>query len=162
MSGTKTRRSNPPSGAGKKGENDVARSKTASAGRSRPKAGKSGALSGALRRSFRDSLWRKREELLSLYRHDLEAGKSAADEGTEDLADQANKAYAQDLTFALSDAERAMVFQIDEALARLEDGTYGTCENCGTEIGLPRLEAVPWAHFCISCQERDEMGLLDG
>lgn len=113
------------------------------------------------RKAFRDDLWRKREELLSLYRHDLEVGKASSDEGTEDLVDLANKSYNQELMFVLSDTERTVVFQIDEALARLEGGTFGICENCAAEIGLPRLEAVPWARFCVKCQEQEEMGLLD-
>jgi DnaK suppressor protein len=42
----------------------------------------------------------------------------------------------------------------------MRDGAYGTCTNCGTEIGPKRLEAVPWTSFCIDCQELQEKGLL--
>lgn len=112
-------------------------------------------------KAFREDLERKRVELLDLYRHDLEVGQSASDEGTEDLVDRANKSYNQELMFVLSDTERDVVFQIDEALTRLDKGSFGICENCAAEIGLPRLEAVPWARFCVKCQEQEEMGLLD-
>ena len=44
-----------------------------------------------------------------------------------------------------------MLAEIDRALARIEDGTYGTCTNCGKEIALARLDAQPWASLCIDC-----------
>ena len=50
--------------------------------------------------------------------------------------------------------------QIEEALARTTDGTFGTCTNCGNVIGEKRLAAVPWTPFCIDCQELQEKGLL--
>lgn len=47
--------------------------------------------------------------------------------------------------------------EIDQALAAIEDGTYGTCTNCGKPIPLERLEAKPWAMLCIDCQEATEV-----
>lgn len=44
------------------------------------------------------------------------------------------------------------------ALERIEDGGYGTCESCEDEIGVKRMEAVPWARYCIHCQERVDGG----
>ncbi len=123
---------------------------------------KNGGLTTALRKSLLEGLRREREAKLSLYRHDLKVGQAAADEGSEDLVDRANRAYDQDLTLALSDTERSTVLEIDDALARLEDGSYGVCDFCEKPIGVARLKAVPWARYCIGCQERDEMGLLDG
>ena len=49
-----------------------------------------------------------------------------------------------------------MLAEIDAALKRIEDGTYGTCTNCGNEILPERLEARPWATLCIDCKRRRE------
>jgi RNA polymerase-binding transcription factor DksA len=46
--------------------------------------------------------------------------------------------------------------EIESALARIGDGTYGNCVACGREIGLQRLRVVPWAQFCVPCQESEE------
>lgn len=46
--------------------------------------------------------------------------------------------------------------EIDEALQRIEDGTYGTCTRCGKEINPARLEAIPWAGLCVECQQKQE------
>jgi DnaK suppressor protein len=54
-----------------------------------------------------------------------------------------------------------MLMLVDEALARMDEGIYGSCTHCGQQIGRQRLEAVPWARFCIACQELKEKGLLD-
>ncbi len=124
--------------------------------------GTNGGLTAALRQSLFEGLQREREAKLSLYRHDLKVGQAAADEGSEDLVDRANRANDQDLNLALSDTERSTVLEIDDALGRLANGSYGVCDFCEKPIGVARLKAVPWARYCIVCQERDEMGLLDG
>ena len=66
------------------------------------------------------------------------------------------------LTFALllSDSDREMLRQIEEAVAKIKDGRYGNCNECKSEISDKRLEAVPWARYCIKCQELEEKGLL--
>jgi DnaK suppressor protein len=115
----------------------------------------------AQRRALRECLVSKRAELLSLYRHDLKVGQARPDEGTEDLVDIANKAYNQELMLQLSSTERSMVIEVDGAIDRLDADGFGVCGHCQVEIGLPRLNAVPWARYCISCQERDEKGMLD-
>jgi RNA polymerase-binding protein DksA len=57
---------------------------------------------------------------------------------------------------ALSTAARQTVEEIEKALARMEDGTYGYCEICGDRIPVPRLEAIPWADQCVKCKSRGE------
>jgi RNA polymerase-binding transcription factor len=96
-----------------------------------------------------------------MYRQDLRAGQESADENTDDIVDRANNAYNRELMFSISDNERATLLQIENALNRMDEGTYGVCSNCGNIIALPRLEAVPWARFCIDCQELAEKGLLE-
>lgn len=112
--------------------------------------------------AFRDRLMVERDTLFTLYRHDIEVGQSSTDEGSDDLVDRANNSYNRELMFSLSVAERDTVYQIDEALRRIEAGKFGTCGHCGDRIIRARLEAVPWARYCVRCQERDERGLLDG
>lgn len=111
--------------------------------------------------SFRDHLVEHRQEILNLYERDLKAGQASTDEGTEDIVDRANNSYNRELMFSLSDTERNQLLAVDAALARIEEGTYGKCINCSREIGVKRLEAVPWARYCIDCQELAEQGMLD-
>ena len=111
--------------------------------------------------ALRERLQSQRQEILDMYKQDVRAGQESADDGTEDIVDRANNAYNRELMFSLSDAERQTLLQIENALGRMEDGAYGRCANCGQTINVLRLEAVPWARFCIDCQELAEKGLLE-
>lgn len=108
-----------------------------------------------------ERLQNQRAEILDMYKQDLRAGQESADDGTEDIVDRANNAYNRELMFSLSDTERSTLLQIENALRRMDEGTYGKCANCGQTINVLRLEAVPWARFCIDCQELAEKGLLE-
>ncbi|MFY9823143.1 MAG: TraR/DksA family transcriptional regulator [Thermoanaerobaculia bacterium] len=110
---------------------------------------------------LRKRLQNQRDEILDMYKQDLRAGQESADDGTEDIVDRANNAYNRELMFSLSDTERTTLLQIENALLRMDEGTYGRCSNCGQTINILRLEAVPWARFCIDCQELAEKGLLE-
>ena len=57
---------------------------------------------------------------------------------------------------SLANNARDMLAQIERALARIEDGSYGVCESCGNPIGKGRLQAFPRATLCVSCKEREE------
>ena len=111
--------------------------------------------------ALRERLQNQRAEIVNMYKQDVRAGQESADDGTEDIVDRANNAYNRELMFSLSDAERQTLLQIENALTRMEDGGYGRCANCGQQINILRLEAVPWARFCIDCQELAEKGLLE-
>ena len=111
--------------------------------------------------ALRERLEKQRQEILDMYKQDVRAGQESADDGTEDIVDRANNAYNRELMFSLSDTERQMVLQIEAALRRMDDGVYGRCTNCGNTINMRRLEAVPYARFCIDCQELAEKGLLE-
>ena len=110
---------------------------------------------------FRQKLRERREQILDLYESDVRAGQASTDEGTEDIVDRANNSYNRELMFSLSDAERTQLLAVEAALQRVEDGTFGTCANCGDPIPRQRLDAVPWARYCVDCQEKVEQGLLD-
>ena len=103
----------------------------------------------------------QRDEILAMYEHDVKAGQEASDEGSDDIVDRANNAYSRELLFSLSDGERHTLLRIEEALARTESGAYGICTNCSNEIRPGRLKAMPWARYCIDCQELAEKGMLE-
>jgi DnaK suppressor protein len=67
-------------------------------------------------------------------------------------AEAASQVFAQQRDLALHDRADAQLRLVDEALARIDAGTYGTCVRCGREISPERLEALPWAAHCIDCQ----------
>lgn len=80
-------------------------------------------------------------------------------EGEETYADPTDRATADsDRNFLLRirDRERKLIVKIEEALERIESGTYGICENCGEEIGPKRLEARPVTTQCIDCKTEAE------
>jgi DnaK suppressor protein len=110
---------------------------------------------------LRRQLEEQRQEILGLYQRDLEVGQSASDESADDLVDRANNAYNREFMLALSSSERELLRDIDNALERIEAGSHGVCEPCGSVIPAARLKAVPWARYCIDCQERVEQGLLE-
>jgi DnaK suppressor protein len=110
--------------------------------------------------ALRERLLQQRQEILNMYNQDVRAGQESADEPTEDIVDRANNAYNRELMFSLSDGERVLLLQIEDAIRRLDEGAYGRCSNCGQTISMQRLEAIPWARFCIDCQELAEKGML--
>jgi DnaK suppressor protein len=120
----------------------------------------SGAASPIDANAMREKLLAKKSEILAMYLNDLRSGQESNDSPTEDIVDRANNAYSRELNFSISDSERQLLLQIEEAIERLNDGTYGNCIHCGQPIARQRLEAVPWTRYDIACQELAEQGLL--
>src|SRR5438045_1286554 len=83
-----------------------------------------------------------------------EAGSAAAYDNH--LADTATETYDRELDYSLEENSEHVLADIDAALKRIEDGTYGICTNCGKQIPEERLEARPWATLCIDCQRDRE------
>ena len=110
---------------------------------------------------IRERLLSQRQEILDLYKHDLRVGQQSGDEASEDIVDRANNAYQREFMFNLSGAERRLLRQVEGALERLEQGEYGICDHCRDPIGAKRLKAVPWARYCVDCQEKEERGSLE-
>jgi DnaK suppressor protein len=109
---------------------------------------------------FREKLVEKKQEILEAYNKNKTYGKEADAEGAQDIADKATSSYAKEFLFSLSNSERDMLQLVDEALVRIGDRRFGVCVVCEDEMDKKRLEAVPWARHCISCQEKQEQGLL--
>lgn len=72
------------------------------------------------------------------------------------MADMSADTYERELSMGLASTEQEVLYQIDEALKRFEEGTYGTCQQCTKPIILSRLKAVPYTSLCISCQRVKE------
>lgn len=86
---------------------------------------------------------------------------SVDDSETPDPVDLAVRNYSKNVMLAVSENETRQLALIDEALLRVEDDDYGLCQNCENEINPKRLAAIPWARYCLNCQELVEQGLLD-
>ena len=112
-------------------------------------------------KTYRDRLVEERAALLGVVGRNEDYGREADTEATQDPADKASNSYTKELLFSQSTNDRIILVQIDEALERMEDGEYGVCVNCGQEVQPKRLEAVPWARYCITCQDLQERGLLN-
>ena len=80
----------------------------------------------------------------------------AADDGVKDSVDMSLHDVNQELALRLGERESQMVADIDQALLRIDEGSYGTCAHCGKEIPERRLEAMPTARYDAECQSRLE------
>ena len=86
---------------------------------------------------------------------------SIDDAETPDPVDLAVRNYSKNVMLAVSENESRQLALVDEALLRVEDEEYGMCQNCEKAINQKRLAAIPWARYCLDCQELVEKGLLD-
>jgi len=135
----------------------VARKKTSSSSRGRAKKTSNGGLNAADIEHFQTLLLTKRREILQSV-SSIEGGalRKSRQDATGDLsimpvhmADLGTDNYEQEFALDLMDSERRLLAEIDEALDRIEKGTYGICEGTQKPINKPRLEAQPWARYCI-------------
>lgn len=107
---------------------------------------------------IKDRLIAERENLLNkLKENDL----SIDDSETPDPVDLAVRNYSKNVMLAVSENDSRQIILINEALERIEDDEYGLCQNCENEINPKRLDAIPWARYCLNCQELVEQGLLE-
>jgi DnaK suppressor protein len=109
---------------------------------------------------YKKKLATRREELVKTIARTEEEGRTADDDPTVDLADKAANSYTKEFLFGQTNTDRSLLQLIDEALVRVKNGTYGICIECEEELQQKRLEAVPWARYCVSCAEKHEQGLL--
>jgi DnaK suppressor protein len=73
------------------------------------------------------------------------------------MADQGTDSFEREKAFQLASKGGRFLHHIDEGLRRIKDKTYGKCQECGKDISMARLEAVPHARFCIECKEKEEL-----
>ena len=72
------------------------------------------------------------------------------------MADMATDNFDREFSLDIASAEQILLNRIDEALQKIDEGSYGTCENCEKPISFKRLKAVPYAKLCIKCKEDEE------
>ena len=106
-------------------------------------------------REFREALLARRGDLLE------EADRTAHGMGDEvetfpDPTDRGSHEGERNLVLRIRDRERKLLSKVEEALARMEAGTYGFCEECGLTIGIERLRARPVTTLCIECKSAAE------
>jgi RNA polymerase-binding transcription factor DksA len=111
----------------------------------------------------------RRTELLEMRERVLRAAQDIAEDDTEDgelssaagdqhIADHASEMFDREVDESLGENAEVIVREIDDALARIDAGTYGTCIRCGQPIPDERLAAVPYAVLCVSCRRDEERG----
>ena len=87
---------------------------------------------------------------------DVDDGELSSAAGDQHLANHASEMVDRELDESLEDNAEQLVQEIDRALEKIDDGTYGKCERCGQEIPQERLDAVPYATLCVSCRQLEE------
>ena len=105
---------------------------------------------------FRERLRNARAELLRTVLLSSEEVQGLGEQEPGTLSEDSVRGVMTDLVASLNGRERRELDEIQEAMARLETGSFGTCEICGASISLPRLRAIPWARHCLACQFQQE------
>lgn len=113
---------------------------------------------------FRKLLMLRKDQLLEQIKHLSEDTlKKSQREASGDIsgytyhmADVATDSYDREFSMGLASNERQVLYEFDDAMKKIEDGTFGVCEDCKDLISKSRLKAVPYARMCIKCQEKKE------
>jgi len=105
---------------------------------------------------IREMLIKMREELVrEIARRSRETAVSGVSD-IGDILDSVSEERTRELDMILTDREKQKLKQIDDALDRIEESTYGLCEECGVKIPRARLKVVPFAKYCVECKEAIE------
>lgn len=104
--------------------------------------------------TYRDALQRKRDEILGT--GGIKPIQASMENNTRqgDMADQSSGNNEVHILLKLKQTDAKILQAIEEALARMDKGTYGTCRDCGEAIAEARLNAIPWTRVCIKCKEK--------
>jgi DnaK suppressor protein len=105
---------------------------------------------------FKTLLVEKRDEIVKKAKQTLEEDMALDANDLPDEMDLASSEYLQSFTFRLRGREKAFLDKIERALRKIEDGSFGVCEECAEEIAVKRLEARPETTLCIRCKEDQE------
>jgi len=109
-----------------------------------------------VRTGLQDEVRRLRDEL-DLAEHEIDDMlRDSGDGAGDDAADAGSKTFEREHEMSLANNTRDMLVQAERALARIDNGTYGICENCGNPIGKARLQVFPRATLCMTCKQREE------
>ncbi len=105
---------------------------------------------------FRKKLLEQKQAVLTKVESFSKSTKEVGMDEVRDSADIASDYYERELAMGLSETERMRLQEVEEALERIDNGTYGKCESCGDLIAGPRLEALPFAKLCVACKAKQE------
>lgn len=109
-------------------------------------------------KKFKKALLEQKGALLKEAERTVDEGLGVISEEMPDTVDRSSVEADRNFTLRLRERERLLLMKIDEALGRLEDGSFGVCLECGEDITLNRLLARPMATMCIQCKEAQEQG----
>ena len=103
---------------------------------------------------YRVALVKKRDEILGT--GGIKPLQASMENNTRqgDMADQASGNNEVHIALKLKQTDAKILQSIEEALARIDKGTYGICRDCGEPIAAARLNAIPWTRWCITCKEK--------
>lgn len=107
-------------------------------------------------KKFQQLLEEKRQDILARAKQTLSQDMTLDQDDLPDEMDLASSEYLQSFTFRLRGREKVFLDKIQKALDRIDEGTFGTCDDCGEPISLKRLEARPETTLCIRCKEDQE------
>lgn len=113
---------------------------------------------------FKKLILKRKDEILDEIKHISEdtLKKSQKDASgdisgyTYHMADVATDNYDREFSLSLASNERKIFYELDDALKKIEEGTFGICEECKSLIAKNRLRALPYARLCVKCQEKKE------
>jgi len=115
-------------------------------------------------KEYKKLILKKKQELLDSVQHiSKDTLKLSQKDASGDIsgytihmADMATDTYDREFSLGLATSEQKVIFEVDDALKRIEEGTYGSCEDCKKIISKTRLKAIPYTRLCIKCKEKRE------
>jgi DnaK suppressor protein len=107
-------------------------------------------------KTIKDMLLKKREDLVLEIARRSKASTESAAQDIGDILDSVSEERTRELDLILTDREKRKLAQIDDAIERIEENSYGLCEECGVKIPKARLKVLPFATYCVECQEKNE------
>jgi DnaK suppressor protein len=119
------------------------------------------AMNKAQLKKFKSLLEAKRDEIIKKAKQTLSEDMALDANDLPDEMDLASSEYLQSFTFRLRGREKVFLDKIHKALIKIEDGSFGSCEECEEEISIKRLEARPETTLCIRCKEDQERAEKD-
>jgi RNA polymerase-binding protein DksA len=113
---------------------------------------------------FRKFILKRKDEILDSINHiSEETLKKSQKDASGDIsgysyhmADVATDTYDREFSLGLASNDRELLYELDDAMKRIDEGTFGVCEDCKSVIAKTRLKVIPYARFCIKCQEKNE------
>ncbi len=106
----------------------------------------------AFLKTARETLETMKGQLLAEIQQDLKQGRESSKDEGMDTYDLASEEREREINFILTDRDRGKLQAIEDALDRIDDGSYGVCESCEQEIAEGRLQAMPFTRLCVQCQ----------